>query len=482
MHAPLSPTLRVEWRAISELDSIAEQWRSLAARALEPNVFYDPAFALAAAPVFGEGCGALLVWSNARQADGPVSGARAPAGATARCRRMTGWTHPYAPLGTPLVDRDEAGAGDRRLARSSGARSATPALLMLPMLPESGAFARALDAVLARNGMPQRIVRAAPPRAAQAAADSQDDQAVSPRRRKELLRQRRRLEEFAPVTFTTAATPRPIAAALEDFLVLEASGWKGLAQTAAANDPAVRRFVETAVTALRRAGPGADRPHAARRANAIAVAITLSRGDTGWFWKIAYNEGVARFSPGVQLVYELTPDRWQRIAGAGAGRFLRHRRSPDDRPHVARPPGALRPADRGEARRRCRSSWSAEARRCAAPRSPRPNRCATGCEAAPRKPRQARARSSRRITFPVVVIGISAMKATSRGYSWADSRVRTKPWMSAASASDAATPDFNTTNALTISVRIGSGLPTTAASATAGCLIRQSSISPGPMR
>lgn len=65
MHAPLSPTLRVEWRAISGLESITTEWRSLAARALEPNVFYDPAFALAAAPVFGEGCGAVLVWTKA---------------------------------------------------------------------------------------------------------------------------------------------------------------------------------------------------------------------------------------------------------------------------------------------------------------------------------------------------------------------------------------------------------------------------------
>ena len=35
--------------------------------------------------------------------------------------------------------------------------------------------------------------------------------------------------------------------------------------------------------------------------------------------------------------------------------------------------------------------------------------------------------SNRRITLPVVVIGMSSMKATSRGYSCADSRVLTKP-------------------------------------------------------
>ena len=63
MHAPLAPKLRTEWRAFDTLSSIVEEWRSLSTRALEPNVFYDPAFALAAAPVFDKGAGATLVWS-----------------------------------------------------------------------------------------------------------------------------------------------------------------------------------------------------------------------------------------------------------------------------------------------------------------------------------------------------------------------------------------------------------------------------------
>jgi hypothetical protein len=220
-----------------------------------------------------------------------------------------GWSHPYAPLGTPLVDRDEAepviGAWLEHLA----ADPAAPALLRLPMLPEGGAFARALDAVLARQGLSSatfgRHQRAVLEPGAQPA--QYFEQAVPARKRKELQRQRRRIEEFAPVTFTTATEQAQIASALEDFLVLEASGWKGLAETAAANDPAVRRFVESAVTALAAQGQARiDRMMLG--GSAIAAAITLSAGGTAWFWKIAYSEGVARFSPGVQLVCELTPD------------------------------------------------------------------------------------------------------------------------------------------------------------------------------
>jgi CelD/BcsL family acetyltransferase involved in cellulose biosynthesis len=304
MHAPLSPTLRVEWRAISDLQSIIEQWRALAARALEPNVFYEPAFALAAAPVFGAGCGAMLVWTKGGTLMGlfPAHPTGLRQGALPA---LAGWTNPYAPLGTPLVDRDEAPAVISAWLDHLAHDPATPALLVLPMLPETGAFARALDAALLRHSMPYAAF-GQHRRAMLKRGDSRDGRAVSPRRRKELQRQRRKLEEFAPVTFNTASTSQPVAAALEDFIVLEASGWKGLAHTAAASDPAVRRFVETAVSTL--AAQGQARIDCMRLGGqAIAVGITLTSGDTGWFWKIAYNEGVSRFSPGVQLVHEITP-------------------------------------------------------------------------------------------------------------------------------------------------------------------------------
>ena len=57
-------SLAVEWRSLGELLSIEDEWRELAARALEPNVFYEPAFALEAAAVFGASAGAVLVWSG----------------------------------------------------------------------------------------------------------------------------------------------------------------------------------------------------------------------------------------------------------------------------------------------------------------------------------------------------------------------------------------------------------------------------------
>ena len=64
MHGTIESAYEVEWRPLAELASIAPEWRALAARALVPNVFYEPAFALAAQPLFGRDVGATLVWSR----------------------------------------------------------------------------------------------------------------------------------------------------------------------------------------------------------------------------------------------------------------------------------------------------------------------------------------------------------------------------------------------------------------------------------
>ena len=41
---------------------------------------------------------------------------------------------------------------------------------------------------------------------------------------------------------------------------------------------------------------------------AIATAIMYVQGGRGWLWKIAYDETLARFSPGVQMMVSLTDD------------------------------------------------------------------------------------------------------------------------------------------------------------------------------
>jgi CelD/BcsL family acetyltransferase involved in cellulose biosynthesis len=309
VHGVIESDFRVEWRPLAELGQIAGEWRSLAARALATNVFLEPAFALAAAPVFGRDVGAGLVWSRAAPCRllglFPARIERRRYGVAVPV--LVGWTHPFAPLGTPLIDRDAGAAVISAWLDYLTSRRDLPGVLLMPYLPVAGPVAQAFThAVAQRDG--RSIVLAGHQRALLApAADRAHylDHAIGPKKRKELRRQRKRLAEAGALVSDIVRAPAAMTAALGDFLRLEAAGWKGRAGTAARADDRIRAFMESAVTGLARDGK-AQIARLSAGGTPIAAIVTLRSGTTAWCWKIAYDESYARFSPGVLLLLEAT--------------------------------------------------------------------------------------------------------------------------------------------------------------------------------
>jgi CelD/BcsL family acetyltransferase involved in cellulose biosynthesis len=296
---------RAEWKPLSALAEMRAEWRDLVSRALEPNVFYDPAFALAARPVCGADVGAVLVWSKTAPRLIGIFPARVERryGVLAT---LTGWTHPYAPLGVPLVDRDEAEAALGAFLDHVEADERLPKLVMLPLIARDGAFAAALSRVLARRGgasahFGEHARALLAPRDRESHLDH-----IAGKKLKELRRQRRRLEETGAVTHMAASGPAA-SVALTDFMTLEAAGWKGRAGGAARAHAATEAFMCEAVTALAVKGD-ARIDRLIHDGHPIAASITLRSGNAAWFWKIAYDETFARSSPGVQLTLDLTRD------------------------------------------------------------------------------------------------------------------------------------------------------------------------------
>jgi CelD/BcsL family acetyltransferase involved in cellulose biosynthesis len=307
MHAPLSPALQVEWQPLSSVAAIVDEWRALAARALVPNVFYEPAFALAAAPVFGQDVIAGLVWSRAATPRllglFPMRVERRPFGLPT----LTGWTHPFAPLGAPLVDRDAAEAVIAAWLSGLAVNADLPAVMLLPYVPEDGPFGTAFAAALTRCGLPERRFDAHRRATLLPGADRHHylENAIPGRKLKEFHRQARRLDESGAVTSSIAREHPAIATALADFLALEAGGWKGRAGSAARDDAAILQFMRAAVGGL--AAEGKATVHRLASGGApVAAAIALYSGGAAWFWKIAYDEAKAKFSPGVLLTLELS--------------------------------------------------------------------------------------------------------------------------------------------------------------------------------
>jgi CelD/BcsL family acetyltransferase involved in cellulose biosynthesis len=310
VHGTIESLFRVEWRPLAELAPIAAEWHALAGRALEPNVFYEPSFALAAQPVFGRDVGAGLVWSRASEPrllglfpgriDRRRYGVPLPV--------LVGWTHPYGPFGAPLVDRDRAEAVIAAWFEHVANDPQLPNLLLVPYCPLDGPLGRALDAVVARrHGRSVSFARHARALLAPASAARADYlvRSIGTKKRGELRRQRRRLGDSGVVMSSSVGEAAAMAHALDDFFAIEAGGWKGRAGTAARSDADVRKFMQAAVTALADEGKARiDRLFVDARA--IAAMVMLKSGTTVWGWKIAYDESFARFSPGVQVLVDVT--------------------------------------------------------------------------------------------------------------------------------------------------------------------------------
>jgi hypothetical protein len=121
------------------------------------------------------------------------------------------------------------------------------------------------------------------------------------KRLKEWSRQMRRLKERGPVQFRVAAD----AAAVEKFLVLEATGWKGAQHTALGADASLAAFTRTMLGSLAQDGRLAI--HLLERdGEALAIGLMLRSGDRAFYWKTAYDEAYAEYSPGVQLTLEMS--------------------------------------------------------------------------------------------------------------------------------------------------------------------------------
>jgi hypothetical protein len=122
---------------------------------------------------------------------------------------------------------------------------------------------------------------------------------------KELRRQRRRLAEHGAVALEVASSPQEVATALESFLKLEASGWKGTRGTALTQVDGDAAFIRRATQALAATG-NCEILTLRAGSTPIAAGIVLRHQSRAFFFKLGVDERFAKYSPGVQLTLDLT--------------------------------------------------------------------------------------------------------------------------------------------------------------------------------
>lgn len=288
-------------------DGLYAEWLDLADDASEPNAFSEGWFAKPALSALGLDRVIRIV--TVRDVNGRLAGimpltldhryGRIPA------RHVVNWTHFQCFMGTPLVRRgDEIGFWTALLAlldQSAWARG----FLSVSGLLEDGAIHGALKAAATRLGRPCPIVHRA--KRAALASDLEPEAYLSahvrPKKRKELRRLAKRLSDRGAVAFSTLAEASEISRWCDTFLALEASGWKGSQGSAFANLPETATFFRDAIRGAFAAGR-LDFQRLDLDGRAIAMLINFRTPPGSWSFKIAYDETLSQFSPGVLIELE----------------------------------------------------------------------------------------------------------------------------------------------------------------------------------
>lgn len=207
----------------------------------------------------------------------------------------------YQFAGAPLASRDrsESVVG----AWLDGLKAGTPSRFWaLSNIDLNSGFIHAVKAQAATRGLGLRFVMpyrrpSLIGKAGSSAAHSA--KIIRKSRVKDIERNLRRLRGMGEIGFERADEPEQVKRRIEQFLILEQSGWKGLNGTAFLSrdcDTAFARMAfavngQTIVDSLLLDG------------DPIAMSINMSNGSTLFTLKCAYDENYRKFSPGLVLEY-----------------------------------------------------------------------------------------------------------------------------------------------------------------------------------
>ena len=281
-------------------------WDALARAAEMPNPFFERWFLAPSLEQFDTGRRVRLatlvedgrlvalmpLWRSAR-----YHGHRLP--------HLAGWSHPNLFCGEPLIAPGHAERFWSTLLEWCDTHERASLFAHLPALPVDGASLPALRSVCARADRPMRVV-ASEQRAALLSGPTPDEhlqRCLERKRRKELARKRRRLEELGELRFTRQTDDAGLDDWVDDFLALEAAGWKGSQGSALGCAPATTAMFRESLA-------GAARDNRLERlafhldGRPIAMLCNFIAPPLSFAFKTTYDESLAKLSPGVLLQVE----------------------------------------------------------------------------------------------------------------------------------------------------------------------------------
>lgn len=294
LHAVAKPLAAIpdEWNA---------PWDDLANHAAEPNPFYERWFLRSAIAHLRPEHNAQIVavWQG-RSLIGLFPVVTLARYGRAPIQHVENWLHYHCFYGAPLVRAgNETAFWDTVLPMLDDAKWVS-GFLHLTGLDETGPTLRALRTVR-RTDVVHRSERAKLQSRLSPTAYYETN--VRKKKRKEIGRLQSRLREEGDLRAEQLADANALEEWIDDFLVLEAAGWKGRAGSALGAEKDTDAFFREAIGGA----------HAASRlemrrltldGKPIAMLVNFLTPPGSFSFKIAFDEAYARFSPGVLIQIE----------------------------------------------------------------------------------------------------------------------------------------------------------------------------------
>ena len=287
----------------SDMTGDTAEWDALARRAAEPNPFFESWYLL---PSFewlpsrsqrsilafrrqGELCGLMPIVRHRHYEGWPIA-------------NLANWLHPNMFLGTPLVAPGAEAPFWRALLAWADANPGISLFLHLNALALDGPVHAALKSVLTAQKRPWGVVESKERALLSSDLDAGDylANALPARKRKDLDRRYRRLSELGAVETRWETGTDGLDGWIEQFLALEASGWKGDAGSALACHAATANLFRAGLAGAGRLGR-LVRLSLCLNGKPIAMLSTFVTAPGAFGFKTAFDEDYSPYSPGFLL-------------------------------------------------------------------------------------------------------------------------------------------------------------------------------------
>lgn len=284
---------------------LGEEWSALVAEASEPNAFAEPWFVLPSLARLGGQDIHMLAVSEAGRLIGLLPLRVAANYGRLPVRNVQNWLHHHAFLGTPVVRAGHEQQFWSAVLDKLDNEPWASAFLHINGLVEHGPVHRGLAAAAWVAGRSCDTVhrRERALLASDLSPQAYYEQTVRKKKRKELKRLQTRLAELGRVSAQKLSEPEQLTPWCDAFLTLERAGWKGAQGSALGCSATTEAFFrETVAGAFL-----ADRLDFLRLdldGVPLAMLVNFITPPGAFSFKIAFDEGFARFSPGVLLQLE----------------------------------------------------------------------------------------------------------------------------------------------------------------------------------